>query len=215
MRLPRFFWQQSPWRHTNQQPFGGLYERQDDARWIHWGLTTLSGATVGVDQFYGTVRKNTQCCQTYPSKSDWFHLKRYSEVMGYDVSTQQEPELTLSWCPLVASSPMQKLSRYQMDSCSQVAHILSPLSGTLDNSTVSSQALSKYRPVVFFLAHGESSTGVLHPLDGIGQLCHKWEAVFKPESVSHVELKQGQIIVLYWSMLTGMTACFLLTLWHQ
>lgn len=36
-----------------------------------------------------------------------------------------------------------------------------------------SQALSKYRPAVFFLAHGESSTGVLHPLDGIGELCHK------------------------------------------
>ncbi len=37
------------------------------------------------------------------------------------------------------------------------------------------QALDKYRPVVFFLTHGESSTGVVHPVDGIGDLCHKWD----------------------------------------
>lgn len=42
-----------------------------------------------------------------------------------------------------------------------------------DSIVTSVQALSKHRPVLFFLAHGESSTGVLHPLDGIGQLCHK------------------------------------------
>lgn len=33
--------------------------------------------------------------------------------------------------------------------------------------------------MLFFLAHGESSTGVLHPLDGIGELCHKWAAAFR------------------------------------
>lgn len=42
-----------------------------------------------------------------------------------------------------------------------------------DLSVISSKALSKHRPVLFFLTHGESSTGVLHPLEGIGQLCLK------------------------------------------
>ncbi|KAG9341566.1 hypothetical protein JZ751_019079, partial [Albula glossodonta] len=30
------------------------------------------------------------------------------------------------------------------------------------------QALAKHKPVLFFLTHGESSTGVAHPVDGIG-----------------------------------------------
>ncbi|MGH0175352.1 UNVERIFIED_CONTAM: hypothetical protein FKN15_070512 [Acipenser sinensis] len=35
------------------------------------------------------------------------------------------------------------------------------------------QALSKHKPVLFFITHGESSTGIAHPLDGLGALCHK------------------------------------------
>ncbi|XP_056132219.1 alanine--glyoxylate and serine--pyruvate aminotransferase a [Lampris incognitus] len=46
------------------------------------------------------------------------------------------------------------------------------------------QALSKHRPVLFFLTHGESSTGVLHPLDGIGDLCHKYKCLFLVDSVA-------------------------------
>uniref|UniRef100_H2TVS6 Alanine--glyoxylate aminotransferase n=1 Tax=Takifugu rubripes TaxID=31033 RepID=H2TVS6_TAKRU len=41
-------------------------------------------------------------------------------------------------------------------------------------------------PVVFFLAHGESSTGVLHPLDGIGELCHKYDCLFLVDSVASI-----------------------------
>ncbi|XP_037326185.2 alanine--glyoxylate and serine--pyruvate aminotransferase a [Pungitius pungitius] len=48
------------------------------------------------------------------------------------------------------------------------------------------QALSKHRPVLFFLTHGESSTGVLHPLDGIGQLCHKYNCLFLVDSVASI-----------------------------
>uniref|UniRef100_A0A668AK80 Alanine--glyoxylate aminotransferase n=1 Tax=Myripristis murdjan TaxID=586833 RepID=A0A668AK80_9TELE len=46
------------------------------------------------------------------------------------------------------------------------------------------KALSKHRPVLFFLTHGESSTGVLHPLDGIGDLCHKYNCLFLVDSVA-------------------------------
>uniref|UniRef100_A0A673IYB5 Alanine--glyoxylate and serine--pyruvate aminotransferase a n=1 Tax=Sinocyclocheilus rhinocerous TaxID=307959 RepID=A0A673IYB5_9TELE len=46
------------------------------------------------------------------------------------------------------------------------------------------QALDKYRPVVFFLTHGESSTGVVHPIDGIGDLCHKYNCLFLVDSVA-------------------------------
>ncbi|ROI15278.1 Serine--pyruvate aminotransferase, mitochondrial [Anabarilius grahami] len=46
------------------------------------------------------------------------------------------------------------------------------------------QALDKYRPVVFFLTHGESSTGVCHPIDGIGDLCHKYNCLFLVDSVA-------------------------------
>uniref|UniRef100_A0A8C1C291 Alanine--glyoxylate aminotransferase n=1 Tax=Cyprinus carpio carpio TaxID=630221 RepID=A0A8C1C291_CYPCA len=45
-------------------------------------------------------------------------------------------------------------------------------------------ALDKYRPVVFFLTHGESSTGVVHPIDGIGDLCHKYNCLFLVDSVA-------------------------------
>lgn len=33
--------------------------------------------------------------------------------------------------------------------------------------------LKEYKPVLFFITHGESSTGVVQPLEGIGALCHK------------------------------------------
>ncbi|KAG7263319.1 hypothetical protein CRUP_002211 [Coryphaenoides rupestris] len=46
------------------------------------------------------------------------------------------------------------------------------------------KALSKHRPVLMFLAHGESSTGVLHPLDGIGDLCHKYGCLLLVDSVA-------------------------------
>ncbi|KAI1889311.1 hypothetical protein AGOR_G00177880 [Albula goreensis] len=46
------------------------------------------------------------------------------------------------------------------------------------------QALAKHKPVLFFLTHGESSTGVAHPVDGIGDLCHKYNCLFLVDSVA-------------------------------
>ncbi|XP_008305554.2 alanine--glyoxylate and serine--pyruvate aminotransferase a isoform X1 [Cynoglossus semilaevis] len=64
------------------------------------------------------------------------------------------------------------------------------------------QVLAKHRPALFFLAHGESSTGVLHPLDGIGQLCHKYDCLFLVDSVASIGgaplfMDQQEIDILY------------------
>ncbi|XP_077573460.1 alanine--glyoxylate aminotransferase-like [Stigmatopora nigra] len=64
------------------------------------------------------------------------------------------------------------------------------------------EALSKHRPALFFLAHGESSTGVLHPLDGIGQLCHKYDCLFLVDAVASmggapVYMDQQEIDILF------------------
>uniref|UniRef100_A0A7N6BZY2 Alanine--glyoxylate aminotransferase n=1 Tax=Anabas testudineus TaxID=64144 RepID=A0A7N6BZY2_ANATE len=65
----------------------------------------------------------------------------------------------------------------------RVNSIVTPPGGYFTNAEIE-QALLKYRPALFFLAHGESSTGVLHPLDGIGQLCHKYNCLFLVDSVA-------------------------------
>ncbi|XP_023665890.1 alanine--glyoxylate aminotransferase-like isoform X1 [Paramormyrops kingsleyae] len=64
------------------------------------------------------------------------------------------------------------------------------------------QALYEHKPVLFFLTHGESSSGVVHPLDGIGELCHNQNCLFLVDAVASlggspiVMDKQG-IDVLY------------------
>lgn len=40
-------------------------------------------------------------------------------------------------------------------------------------TAVASQALAQHKPVLLFLTQGESSSGVLQPLDGYGELCHR------------------------------------------
>ncbi|GAA6068775.1 alanine--glyoxylate and serine--pyruvate aminotransferase a [Tachysurus ichikawai] len=64
------------------------------------------------------------------------------------------------------------------------------------------QALAKYKPVLLFLTHGESSTGVLHPIDGIGELCHKYGCLFLVDSVaalggSPIYMDKQDIDILY------------------
>ncbi|XP_023678041.1 alanine--glyoxylate and serine--pyruvate aminotransferase b [Paramormyrops kingsleyae] len=46
------------------------------------------------------------------------------------------------------------------------------------------QALVKHKPVLFFLTHGESSAGLAHPIDGIGELCRMHECLFLVDSVA-------------------------------
>ena len=45
-------------------------------------------------------------------------------------------------------------------------------------------ALEKTRPKAFFITHGESSTGCLQNLEGIGALCHKYGALCCVDSVA-------------------------------
>ncbi|XP_040896123.1 alanine--glyoxylate and serine--pyruvate aminotransferase a [Toxotes jaculatrix] len=83
----------------------------------------------------------------------------------------------------------------------RVNTIVAPPGGFFTNAEIE-QALSKYKPVLFFLAHGESSTGVLHPLDGIGQLCHKYNCLFLVDSVASMggtplHMDQQEIDILY------------------
>lgn len=40
-------------------------------------------------------------------------------------------------------------------------------------TSVPTQGLAQHKPVLLFLTHGESSSGVLQPLDGYGELCHR------------------------------------------
>lgn len=38
---------------------------------------------------------------------------------------------------------------------------------------VPTQGLAQHKPSLLFITHGESSTGVLQPLEGLGELCHR------------------------------------------
>uniref|UniRef100_A0A7N8YN92 Alanine--glyoxylate aminotransferase n=1 Tax=Mastacembelus armatus TaxID=205130 RepID=A0A7N8YN92_9TELE len=83
----------------------------------------------------------------------------------------------------------------------RVNTIVAPPGGFFTNAEIE-QALSKYRPVLFFLAHGESSTGVLHPLDGIGQLCQRYNCLFLVDAVASIggaplHMDQQGIDILY------------------
>ncbi|KAK7888771.1 hypothetical protein WMY93_024331 [Mugilogobius chulae] len=64
------------------------------------------------------------------------------------------------------------------------------------------QALSEHRPVLMFITHGESSTGVLHPLDNLGALCHKYDCLLLVDSVAAMggtplHMDKQEIDILY------------------
>ncbi|RXM94523.1 Serine--pyruvate aminotransferase, mitochondrial [Acipenser ruthenus] len=64
------------------------------------------------------------------------------------------------------------------------------------------QALSEHKPVLFFITHGESSTGIAHPLDGLGALCHKYNCLLLVDSVASlggapIYMDKQEIDILY------------------
>ncbi|KAG1969404.1 alanine--glyoxylate aminotransferase family protein [Pimephales promelas] len=64
------------------------------------------------------------------------------------------------------------------------------------------QALAKHKPVLFFLTHGESSAGLVHPMDGIGEMCHKYNCLLLVDSVASLGaapllMDQQNIDILY------------------
>ncbi|XP_062050105.1 alanine--glyoxylate aminotransferase [Lepus europaeus] len=64
------------------------------------------------------------------------------------------------------------------------------------------ECLAQHKPVLLFLTHGESSTGVLQPLDGFGELCHRYKCLLLVDSVASlggapIYMDQQGIDVLY------------------
>uniref|UniRef100_A0A8C5QAS2 Alanine--glyoxylate aminotransferase n=1 Tax=Leptobrachium leishanense TaxID=445787 RepID=A0A8C5QAS2_9ANUR len=46
------------------------------------------------------------------------------------------------------------------------------------------KGLSEHKPSLFFITHGESSSGVVQPLDGFGELCHRYNCLLLVDSVA-------------------------------
>lgn len=46
------------------------------------------------------------------------------------------------------------------------------------------EALVKHRPAIFFVVQGDSSTGVLQPLEGIGELCRRYNCLLVVDTVA-------------------------------
>ncbi|XP_075385942.1 alanine--glyoxylate aminotransferase [Tenrec ecaudatus] len=64
------------------------------------------------------------------------------------------------------------------------------------------EALAKYKPVMLFLTHGESSSGLLQPLDGYGELCHRYNCLLLVDTVASlggtpIYMDQQEIDILY------------------
>ncbi|XP_012611190.1 alanine--glyoxylate aminotransferase [Microcebus murinus] len=64
------------------------------------------------------------------------------------------------------------------------------------------EGLAQHKPALLFLTHGESSTGVLQPLDGYGDLCHRYQCLLLVDSVASLGgaplyMDQQGIDVLY------------------
>ncbi|NXS72527.1 SPYA protein, partial [Pandion haliaetus] len=64
------------------------------------------------------------------------------------------------------------------------------------------QGLAWHKPSVLFITHGESSTGVLQPLEGLGELCHRHGCLLLVDAVASlggapIFMDQQEIDVLY------------------
>ncbi|KAM9127633.1 alanine--glyoxylate aminotransferase [Pangshura tecta] len=64
------------------------------------------------------------------------------------------------------------------------------------------EALAQHKPSLFFITHGESSSGVLQPLDGFGELCHRHKCLLLVDSVASlggapILMDQQGIDILY------------------
>ncbi|NXJ80077.1 SPYA protein, partial [Trogon melanurus] len=64
------------------------------------------------------------------------------------------------------------------------------------------QGLARHKPSVLFITHGESSTGVLQPLEGLGDLCHRHGCLLLVDAVASlggapIFMDQQEIDVLY------------------
>ncbi|KAM9664734.1 alanine--glyoxylate aminotransferase isoform 1-T1 [Trichechus inunguis] len=64
------------------------------------------------------------------------------------------------------------------------------------------EGLVQHKPALLFLTHGESSSGVLQPLNGYGELCHRYKCLLLVDSVASlggapIYMDQQGIDILY------------------
>uniref|UniRef100_A0A8C5WY79 Alanine--glyoxylate aminotransferase n=1 Tax=Laticauda laticaudata TaxID=8630 RepID=A0A8C5WY79_LATLA len=64
------------------------------------------------------------------------------------------------------------------------------------------RGLMQHSPFLFFITHGESSTGVVQPLDGLGDLCHRYDCLLLVDAVASlggtpILMDQQGIDILY------------------
>jgi len=64
------------------------------------------------------------------------------------------------------------------------------------------EAIKKHKPAMLFVTHGESSTGVVQPLEGLGALCHANNCLFAVDTVASLggvplEADKLEIDVIY------------------
>ncbi|XP_007441293.2 serine--pyruvate aminotransferase [Python bivittatus] len=64
------------------------------------------------------------------------------------------------------------------------------------------RGLMQHVPSLFFITHGESSTGVVQPLDGLGDLCHRYNCLLLVDAVASlggtpILMDQQGIDILY------------------
>uniref|UniRef100_A0A8C6JGS0 Alanine--glyoxylate aminotransferase n=1 Tax=Melopsittacus undulatus TaxID=13146 RepID=A0A8C6JGS0_MELUD len=64
------------------------------------------------------------------------------------------------------------------------------------------EGLIQHKPSVLFITHGESSTGVLQPLEGLGKLCHRHGCLLLVDAVASlggapIFMDQQEIDILY------------------
>uniref|UniRef100_UPI00358EC762 alanine--glyoxylate aminotransferase isoform X2 n=1 Tax=Myxine glutinosa TaxID=7769 RepID=UPI00358EC762 len=63
-------------------------------------------------------------------------------------------------------------------------HVIKKDAGKYFSLSDIEKGLLENQPVLFFITHGESSTGVLQSLDGIGELCHRHGCLLLVDSVA-------------------------------
>ncbi|XP_061654208.1 alanine--glyoxylate and serine--pyruvate aminotransferase b isoform X2 [Phyllopteryx taeniolatus] len=81
-------------------------------------------------------------------------------------------------------------------------HRLEKTPGNYFSNKEIEQAIEKHKPVLFFLTHGESSAGLCHPIDGIGDICRKHGCLFLVDTVASlgaapIFMDQQNIDILY------------------
>ncbi|XP_023330492.1 serine--pyruvate aminotransferase, mitochondrial [Eurytemora carolleeae] len=83
-----------------------------------------------------------------------------------------------------------------------VVHELNTPTGSNFTLSELEEGVKKYKPNLLFVTHGESSTGVVQPLEGVGAMCHANNCLFAVDTVASLggvplEADKLEIDVIY------------------